>query len=418
MRMAAALAVVALGAAARPAGAAEWVALPGEPPALGTSWDAHRALPLGGSCVRGSGSHEEPGRSPRYSLVLLTRAGGRLVLGLHVAATRAIETIQAPQLGDAPRRLLQSDPKAFGELCGDGFVAAIARGGQYAAEIEFDPADARRVAAWLEIHAALGSWSEPDPFREAVEGLLGRYGKGLRVRELPGGSRRGAVEIEPAQALARALALPASVGEADGQPYAAAFQPYTAGAAAGLEIQVTVPGAEGLAAALLAGGGVGRGFTGRVLGGAQPPTPRTAPGAGSVQAAELAPALRSSTWSGEAFSVAPGVVVYATERAPIGVLARPAGGREIWVPGVAVATSEVEGWLDEATASDGPGRPVQGVVVLVGEVVVHLTPDPPVPGVHAERAGSLYAWIPGIASPGPNDRQALEAAVRAEAEDH
>ncbi len=81
------------------------------PLALGSGYDAetNRARGEAGACVTGDDTQRRDATGPRYSIATLTRAGGRLVVGIHVSAPLFIETLTNPRIPDAARRLERAD---------------------------------------------------------------------------------------------------------------------------------------------------------------------------------------------------------------------------------------------------------------------------------------------------------------------
>jgi hypothetical protein len=103
--------------------------------------------------------------------------------------------------------------------------------------------------------------------------------------------------------------------------------------------------------------------------------------------------------------------VFATTQAPPGVYSEKVKQRVYWIPGVASASPPVH----EALARAAGASPTRGTTIVVAEVggtAVVLTDVAPAPGVHAEPAGALRAWIAGVAEPTPAQREALAAAAR------
>src|SRR5262249_60644416 len=110
------------------------------------------------------------------------------------------------------------------------------------------------------------------------------------------------------------------------------------------------------------------------------------------------------------FRPPPGVGVSAPTEPPRGVSWGRVGHRRYWIPGAAEGTAAVKDAIHSASASSAPAR---GTTVLCALSGVVLTDAPPVAGIHSERAGSLHAWIAGVATPTPAQQQALPAAARA-----
>src|SRR5262249_59319279 len=129
---------------------------------------------------------------------------------------------------------------------------------------------------------------------------------------------------------------------------------------------------------------------------------RRSPGLAAAQAPGPGAALASTTPAG--------VGVSATAEAPPGFSSEQVGHRRYWIPGAAEGTAAVKDAIHSASASSAPAR---GTTVLCALSGVVLTDAPPVAGIHSERAGSLHAWIAGVATPTPAQQQALTAAARA-----
>jgi hypothetical protein len=106
-----------------------------------------------------------------------------------------------------------------------------------------------------------------------------------------------------------------------------------------------------------------------------------------------------------------GTPVFATTPAPPGVYSEKVKQRVYWVPGVAAPGPDVR----EALARAAAAAPARGTTIVVAEVAgsaVVLTDVAPAGGVHAVPAGALHAWIAGVSEPTPAQREALAAAAR------
>ncbi|HTY16176.1 MAG TPA: hypothetical protein VMH82_00465 [Myxococcota bacterium] len=461
---------LATGAAAPAAAESSFLIPIGRSPIeLGTAWSTASNGPRGdpGTCVESESTEPGAGEVPSYSLVTLSRAGGRLVLGVYVSVPIATDTLKGARLTDAARRMAASQPDSFRGVCGDGFIAAVTRGASYIAELEVDPRDASRATQVLDANQYLGTTPDRDRFKQAIESVTTQFH--VVARELPGGSHAAATPVVPAAMLRRALATSGAVTEDSARPYLAAFVAYPKDAATGVEIgfgEGFTREREAAQVFLWDRRGTGVGTAGRAadLRMAQshadsssqpaPPAPpgqsdRTehpasaAPGGArsEAQSAEpsevnrLATAQQPATGqraegergsSGLAgaqrpplhpqaalvFSTPTGVEVYATTEAPPGVYSELVGHRRYWVPGAADGTASVKDAIRSASAGSAPAR---GTTILSSLSGVVLTDAAPVAGVHSEAAGSLHAWIAGVAAPSPEEQQALAAAARAAA---
>jgi hypothetical protein len=415
-------------------------------PALGAGWDAKLGTARGdpGACVADVGTDRVEAPSVQYSIATLTRAGGRLVLGVHVASITATETLSSPRLTDASRRLGQGDTAAFRDLCGDGYVARVELGGQWLAEVEIDPGDVVRAGP----RVTTGTWTDVEPFRAALEYVTKNFA--YTARELPEGSRADARDIAAGTLVDRATGFAATVDPDHAKPFVAIYAGYEKNAFSGValsqpdalegrEIAERVfrgaAGAPTTSAASRAAemrlaqahhydpaqeGEEPVRLSNASLGKPEDPLPdgSTPPPAAPV-VAKAAPAPAASGAEPVVHKQAAlvfeggGPPVYATTRAPGGVHAEHVRERFYWVPGMAEATPAVRTAIDAAKG----GSPVRGTtveIIEVGAIAVVLTDAPPAAGVFSEPVGERRAWIAGVASPDPAQRAALDAAIRAE----
>ncbi|MCL4683545.1 hypothetical protein KJ059_02225 [Myxococcota bacterium] len=444
------LALLAVLVAAGNAAAQDGDLLPltaGAPLELGTAWDHEdqRARGERGACLVARDTETREGGPTTYSLVVLSRAGGRLLLGIHVARTLASEGLVGARITDAARRLAAQDREGFDVLCGSGFLAARAVGGQYVGELVFEPGDAQRASAKLET----GVWTDSTRFSTALGALMAAAP--ARARELPDGSRSDAREIEPSVLLQRALAFPETVTEATAKPFLGAIRRYPDAAFAGTEIAIDPTLGWGDAArqvflhdrtALSGSSAAVRAAEMRKAvvrrrepsrePGQLPPAPRkpapadgpaapvaAADGAASLPAAPArasspaAPApVQKSRMAALVYALPGGSRVYATTHAPPGVYAEKVKQREYWIPGVAVPDAAMRAALARA-AHEAPARGTTIVVAEVGATRVVMTDDAPAAGIHAVPAGSLQAWIAGVKTPTARQQDALRAAAQA-----
>lgn len=421
-----------------------------EPLALGAGYDSELAAVRGdtGACVVGEGTQRRDGGGARYSIATLTRAGGRLVIGVHVSAPLQIEILTNARVTDAARRLERADELGFRDLCGDGYVGALFLGDQFVAELEVERKDVSRALSRL----TEGTWAEPAPFRDALEAVIKPHA--TLARELPGGSRAAARPLTPEELVNRAIAFPATVTAENAKPYLASFEPYSGSAFSGMPL----PDPEELddrtvAAQVFREGGArpqsaaSRAADLRAVQ-VQRSEPEEAParrepiafvaeGSGPVEvtvaepaeepAAEIiaappaAPAPESPPVVAQIRSQAalvyatPGELpVFATTQAPGGVYAERVRERAYWVPGVAESTPAVQRAIEKARA-DAPARGTTVVVVDVGAATIVMTDAAPAGAVHSEPAGERRAWIAGVEAPNASQRAALAAAIEAEA---
>jgi hypothetical protein len=410
-----------------------------QPLELGVGYDSRAGAPRGeaGACVGDLGTESREAGGPQWSIAVLSRAGGRLLVGVHVSAPTAVEWLASPRLTDAARRLADSDVPAFRELCGDGFVGGRTLGAHLLAEVEVQGPEAARALAEL----TTGTWSDPEPFRTALAALVTRTG--VAAREIPGGRRAEATAVSSEDLVARAVAFPATVSPDDAKPYLATFTPYTEASLAGLLLpdpeeldgrdvaeQVFRSGREGPRSSAAQRAADMRAAQVRREEPEPPPaTPATelSPSSGPVviasPAAPARPAAPAASAGGAALHKQAALVwteegelpVFATTQAPGGVYAERVRERSYWVPGAGEATPAVVRAIARAKAAP-PARGTTVVVAEVGPTVVVMTDAAPVEGTHAELAGERRAWIAGVDAPDAAQRAALAAAIRADAE--
>jgi len=410
---------------------------------LGAGYDSQQGLARGemGACVAGDETERRDGARAQYSIATLTRAGGRLVVGVYVSAPLFLDVLKSAHVTDAARRLRGADAEAFRDLCGDGFVGTVTFGDHLLAEVEVEPQDVLNARS----HLISGTWTDPKSFRQALEALVKRHD--VRVRELPGGSRAAARPLAVDELITRALAFPASVTPANAKPYLASFEPYSADSFSGLPLpepgeieasdmteqvfrdrrgrsQSTASRAADLRAAQ-----VHRTEPEELPSAPRVPIAATQPESdaateiaavgqvappASPAPASVAPAPRLHSQPALVFTPAGELPVFATTHAPAGLYVERVRERDYWVPGAATATPAVKRAIDKARAA-APARGATVVVAEVGTATVVMTDAAPVAGTHSESAGERRAWIAGVAAPNAAERAALGAAIEADA---
>jgi hypothetical protein len=113
------------------------------------------------------------------------------------------------------------------------------------------------------------------------------------------------------------------------------------------------------------------------------------------------------------FQVTSDTVVYATSYAPKGLYWEKAKDRSLWVPGAAQGTAEVKRDIELAREMIAPTANATVITYTMGSSLVYLTNQPPLAGIYSQRAGSLYAWMPGVAKPTTAERDGIATAVTA-----
>ncbi len=417
----------------------------GTPLELGDGYDSRQGLARGepGACVAREETERRDGAAPQYSITTLSRAGGRLVVGVRVSAPIFVDVLRTARVTDAARRLESADAAAFRRLCGDGFVATVTLGDQLLAEIEVEAKDVSQARS----HLISGTWTDPESFRRALETLVKR--NEVQVRELPGGSRAAARPLTADEVIPRALAFPASVTATNARPYLASFEPYSADSFSGLPLpepaeieagdmteqvfrdrrgrsQSTASRAADLRAAQVhrtepeelpptPPPGIAAIAPAPTVASEAGALPSVAPPAAAAPAPEVARAsARLRAQPALVFTPAGEMPVFATTHAPTGVYAERVHERDYWVPGAATATPAVKRAIDEARAS-APARGETVVFAEVGSVFVVITGAAPAGDTHSEAAGERRAWIAGVSAPNAVERAALAAAIEADA---
>lgn len=422
-----------------------------EPLALGAGYDSELATVRGdtGACVVGDGTQRRDAGGARYSIATLTRAGGRLVIGIHVSAPLQLEILTNARVTDAARRLERADELGFRDLCGDGYVAALFLGDQFVAELEVERKDVSRALSRL----TEGTWAEPAPFRDALEAVIKPHA--TLARELPGGSRAAARPLTPEELVNRAIAFPATVTAENAKPYLASFEPYSGSAFSGMPLPDPEELDDRTVAAQVFREGSARpqSAASRAADLRAVQVQRSEPEEGParrepievaadtgpvavtvIEPAEEAPAAIIATppAAPAPASESPPIVaqirsqaalvygtpgelpVFATTQAPSGVYAERVRERAYWVPGVAESTPAVQRAIEKARG-DAPARGTTVVVVDVGAATVVMTDAAPAGATYSEPAGERRAWIAGVESPNASHRAALAAAIEAEA---
>ena len=414
---------------------------------LGAGYDSELGAVRGemGACVIGGEPERHESTGVHYSIATLTRAGGRLVMGVHVSAPLVVEVLPGARLTDAARRLHLAEPEDFRALCGDGFVAARTTGDHFLAEVEVQRKDVLRART----HLQAGTWTDPEPFRQALEALVKHHE--VAARELPGGSRAAARPLTVEELVSRALAFPASVTPENAKPYLAAFEPYSSDSFSGMPLPEPgeLDGSEVAEEVFRERGGRSRStaaarsadMRAAQVQRSEPeelpsvtldPVAEEQPGpepvaASEINAAELevprpaapapdaaSPAAQLHSQPALVFAPAGELPVYATTHAPGGVYAERVRQRDYWVPGAATATPAVKRAIEKARA-ESPARGTTVVFAEMGAATVVMTDAAPAGETHSEAAGERRAWIAGVVAPSASQRAAIAAAIAAEA---
>src|SRR6185295_7695420 len=104
------------------------------------------------------------------------------------------------------------------------------------------------------------------------------------------------------------------------------------------------------------------------------------------------------------YQVASDTVVYATSYKPAGVYWENERGRQYWVPGPSSGSSEVKDDIRRAAAMQTPTANATVITYTISGQTVYLTDQSPLHGIYSQKAGALYAWIPGVSKPSSSQR--------------
>jgi hypothetical protein len=108
------------------------------------------------------------------------------------------------------------------------------------------------------------------------------------------------------------------------------------------------------------------------------------------------------------------VVVYATSYEPEGVFAVEHAKRFFWAPGPRESAPDAEKWIASAGKMTAPTANATVITYSIGDRIVYLTNERPVPGFYAEPSEGLFAWIPGVREPSDEERDTISTAVTAQ----
>ena len=113
------------------------------------------------------------------------------------------------------------------------------------------------------------------------------------------------------------------------------------------------------------------------------------------------------------YQVSSDTVVYSTSYSPQGLYWESIQNRSMWVPGAATGTSEVKRDIERAAQMSAPTANATVITYTIGGSLIYLTNQAPFPGVYSQRAGQLYAWMPGVTKPTTTQKDTISTAVTA-----
>jgi hypothetical protein len=107
------------------------------------------------------------------------------------------------------------------------------------------------------------------------------------------------------------------------------------------------------------------------------------------------------------------VVSYATSYEPVGVYSVQHEDQFYWLPGPAKESKEASQWSASASDMKQPTANSTVITYAVGERIVYLTNERPIPGFYSESADELFVWIPGVQEPSDEERAIIREVVAA-----
>jgi hypothetical protein len=113
------------------------------------------------------------------------------------------------------------------------------------------------------------------------------------------------------------------------------------------------------------------------------------------------------------YQVSSDTVVYSTSYSPQGLYWEKVKDRSFWVPGAATGSSTVQKDIERASQMSAPTANATVITYTIGGSLIYLTNQAPLPGVYTERAGQLYAWMPGVTKPSSSQKDTIATAVTA-----
>ena len=390
-----ALALLAGAGVSSAARAEHYVSLPpGGEPALGRAWDGElrRFVSERGTCTSAESQRSEPMENRIYSLVVLSRVGGHLQLGVHAVAHRMLERLEHPVLSGAARRLARQDEAAFRSLCGEGFVVGQVVAAQWTGELEVDSRSGTAAHAWLRTRNGFAPSSDPAAFRGLLENFAKRFEP--RARILPEGHRYAAQRVTATELIGAIDAFASGADDLSAKPYLAIVVEYTPRMRSGLAGQFALSEPDDPARVVFAGLRPRQRFHAGLI----PRAERVAPTLPPPPAAAPQVDARIERIPVRVVQIG-AVTVYASWVAPADHhVTYRADGRVFWVPGAAAGTARVRAAI--ARAQDRELGPLRWVQRHSGGLhAVYLSEQAPAQGIFRTASGSGYAWIPGVAAP-------------------
>ncbi len=380
--------------------------------ALGRGWHPGRRqfVSQRGTCIAYDTSGFEPAEEVHASLETLSRAGGHLRLGLHVAVYRGVESVEGARLVDAARRLARHDLQSFRALCGDTFAAGTVAGAQFLGELEVGSQDGAAAHAWLQRRRVFGATTNLERLAEMLEDFVGRFP--VRAQILIEGRRGAAKPIDPLVLIAGAADFPNTSDAERAGPFLALLLEYPEYMRSGLALDFAMrppaePGRAVFAAMRPRRSAASEMHLARSTRRPPPPAPVATP----VFRVERFPVRVIERGD---------IAVYAGPTSPPDLFVQHVGTTHFWVPGAASGTPRVRAAIAGAMTAMAPSpevwplRWVRRYAAGGAEgMAVYLSPDAPIDGTHSGRAAEGYAWIPGVAAPNPRERTLVDAVLKA-----
>jgi hypothetical protein len=113
------------------------------------------------------------------------------------------------------------------------------------------------------------------------------------------------------------------------------------------------------------------------------------------------------------YEAADDVPVYRTTYKPSGVNFSEKDGMYYWAPGPSGESEDAEKWNAAAAGMKEPTANSTVITYTVGDRIVYLTNEEPLPGYFSQSADKLFVWIPGVKDPTDEERALIVRVIRA-----
>jgi len=107
------------------------------------------------------------------------------------------------------------------------------------------------------------------------------------------------------------------------------------------------------------------------------------------------------------------VSVYRTSYKPTGVYFSEKDGQYYWAPGPSSESADASEWTSAAASMKEPTANSTVITYTVGDQIVYLTNEKPLPGYFSEPTDQLFVWIPGVETPTDEQREIIARVIKA-----